>query len=265
MQLTNSIPVKASPDDVFTLMNDVERVASCMPGAALEGQDGDTWKGSVKVKVGPITASYSRHGPLPGSRLRAPPAARPRPRRRHTRKRRRGGRSRPRCAGRTRGRAAPARHGSGDPGQDRSVRQGGDRRRVGANPAAVRAEPGRSARSGPCRRATRTAVRGARCPFSHRSRRRTPRPHMRPLPLGSPNSTACPWCSAPPPPSTGCSAGRSRSVSSRAGSSAGCAPSHANCASCGGRCERGAVRTGHGTHLRPGGLRRACPARRPAA
>ncbi|MCG0289385.1 SRPBCC family protein [Streptomyces sp. PSAA01] len=59
MQLTNSIPVKASPDDVFTLMNDVERVASCMPGAALEGQDGDTWKGSVKVKVGPITASYA--------------------------------------------------------------------------------------------------------------------------------------------------------------------------------------------------------------
>ncbi|MFE5123574.1 SRPBCC family protein [Streptomyces sp. NPDC056669] len=59
MQLTNSIPVKASPDDVFTLMNDVERVASCMPGAALEGQDGDTWKGSVKVKVGPITAAYA--------------------------------------------------------------------------------------------------------------------------------------------------------------------------------------------------------------
>ncbi|SEB29766.1 SRPBCC family protein [Streptomyces melanosporofaciens] len=59
MQLTNSIPVKASPDDVFALMNDVERVASCMPGAALEGQDGDTWKGSVKVKVGPITASYA--------------------------------------------------------------------------------------------------------------------------------------------------------------------------------------------------------------
>ncbi|MGA6156986.1 SRPBCC family protein [Stenotrophomonas sp. NPDC087984] len=59
MRLTNSIPVKASPDDVFTLMNDVERVASCMPGAALEGQDGDTWKGSVKVKVGPITAAYA--------------------------------------------------------------------------------------------------------------------------------------------------------------------------------------------------------------
>ncbi|WP_405969414.1 SRPBCC family protein [Streptomyces sp. NBC_00988] len=59
MQLTNSVPIKASPDDVFTLMNDVERVASCMPGAALDGQDGDTWRGRVKIRVGPISASYA--------------------------------------------------------------------------------------------------------------------------------------------------------------------------------------------------------------
>lgn len=59
MQLTNTVPVKASPDDVFALMNDVERVASCMPGAALDGQDGDTWRGRVKIRVGPISASYA--------------------------------------------------------------------------------------------------------------------------------------------------------------------------------------------------------------
>ncbi|MEV0485347.1 SRPBCC family protein [Streptomyces sp. NPDC050508] len=59
MQLTNTVPIKASPDDVFALMNDVERVASCMPGAALEGQDGDTWRGRVKIRVGPISASYA--------------------------------------------------------------------------------------------------------------------------------------------------------------------------------------------------------------
>lgn len=59
MRLTNSVPVKASPDEVFALMNDVERVASCMPGAALDGQDGDTWRGRVKIRVGPITASYA--------------------------------------------------------------------------------------------------------------------------------------------------------------------------------------------------------------
>jgi carbon monoxide dehydrogenase subunit G len=59
MQLTNSVPVKAAPDAVFTLISDVERVASCMPGAALEGRDGDAWRGTVKVKVGPITAAYA--------------------------------------------------------------------------------------------------------------------------------------------------------------------------------------------------------------
>ncbi|NDZ78511.1 SRPBCC family protein, partial [Streptomyces sp. SID10853] len=59
MQLTNTVPVKAPPDEVFALMNDVERVASCMPGAAIEGQEGDSWHGKVKVKVGPITAAYA--------------------------------------------------------------------------------------------------------------------------------------------------------------------------------------------------------------
>ena len=59
MRLTNTVPVKAAPDAVFTLISDVQRVASCMPGAALEGQDGDAWRGTVTVKVGPITAAYA--------------------------------------------------------------------------------------------------------------------------------------------------------------------------------------------------------------
>ncbi|MFC9843792.1 SRPBCC family protein [Streptomyces sp. NPDC060223] len=59
MRLTNAVAVKASPDEVFALMNDVERVASCMPGAALDGQDGDVWQGRVKIKVGPISAAYA--------------------------------------------------------------------------------------------------------------------------------------------------------------------------------------------------------------
>jgi uncharacterized protein len=59
MRLTNTVPVKAAPDAVFALISDVERVASCMPGAALEGRDGDGWRGTVKVKVGPITAAYA--------------------------------------------------------------------------------------------------------------------------------------------------------------------------------------------------------------
>jgi carbon monoxide dehydrogenase subunit G len=59
VQLTNAVPVKAAPEAVFALISDVQRVASCMPGAALEGRDGDAWRGAVKVKVGPITAAYA--------------------------------------------------------------------------------------------------------------------------------------------------------------------------------------------------------------
>ncbi|MEV2211435.1 SRPBCC family protein [Streptomyces sp. NPDC050997] len=59
MRLTNTVLVEASPDEVFALMNDVERVASCMPGAALDGQDGDAWRGKVKIRVGPISSSYA--------------------------------------------------------------------------------------------------------------------------------------------------------------------------------------------------------------
>ncbi|MGV9847886.1 SRPBCC family protein [Streptomyces sp. NPDC003442] len=59
MQLINTVSVQAEPDAVFALLEDVQRVASCMPGAALEGRDGDAWRGAVKIKVGPISAAYA--------------------------------------------------------------------------------------------------------------------------------------------------------------------------------------------------------------
>ncbi|QPP06118.1 SRPBCC family protein [Streptomyces bathyalis] len=59
MRIDNAVPVKASPEEVFALVNDVERVARCMPGATLDGRDGDAWTGRVKVKAGPITAAYA--------------------------------------------------------------------------------------------------------------------------------------------------------------------------------------------------------------
>jgi hypothetical protein len=59
MQLTNQIAMPASPEQLFTLLNDVERVAPCLPGAALEGRtEDDAFRGRVKVKVGPISAAY---------------------------------------------------------------------------------------------------------------------------------------------------------------------------------------------------------------
>jgi carbon monoxide dehydrogenase subunit G len=59
MKIQNEIEVSAPPDDLFEVLADVERVAPLLPGANLEGkEDDDTYVGTVKVKVGPISVSY---------------------------------------------------------------------------------------------------------------------------------------------------------------------------------------------------------------
>ncbi len=59
MKIQNEIEVAAPPDELFDVLADVERVAPLLPGASLEGkEDDDTYTGTVKVKVGPITTSY---------------------------------------------------------------------------------------------------------------------------------------------------------------------------------------------------------------
>ena len=59
MLLKHEITVPGAAEQVFALFNDVERVASCMPGATLNGRDGDTYLGQVTVKIGPMTAAYA--------------------------------------------------------------------------------------------------------------------------------------------------------------------------------------------------------------
>ncbi|MEM7092695.1 MAG: SRPBCC family protein [Actinomycetota bacterium] len=58
MDLENSFEVDAGREVAWRVLNDVERIAPCLPGAQLEEIDGDEFKGSVKVKVGPVTAQY---------------------------------------------------------------------------------------------------------------------------------------------------------------------------------------------------------------
>jgi carbon monoxide dehydrogenase subunit G len=58
MKIQNEIEVAAPPEELFEVLSDVERVAPLLPGATLEGKEGDAYTGAVKVKVGPITASY---------------------------------------------------------------------------------------------------------------------------------------------------------------------------------------------------------------
>jgi uncharacterized protein len=60
MQLENSFQVSAPPDQVFAYLLEINKIVGCVPGAELtEVVDESTFKGKVKVKVGPITVAYS--------------------------------------------------------------------------------------------------------------------------------------------------------------------------------------------------------------
>lgn len=57
MALSNEFVVAAGMDKTWALLNDLERVAPCLPGAAITGRDGEDFLGEVKIKVGPIGAN----------------------------------------------------------------------------------------------------------------------------------------------------------------------------------------------------------------
>ena len=60
MKIENTVEVDAPLDRVWALVNDIPRVAPCMPGAALTGvgDDGPAYEGTVAVKLGPLRMSY---------------------------------------------------------------------------------------------------------------------------------------------------------------------------------------------------------------
>jgi uncharacterized protein len=58
MQLDHSFVVPRQADSVFASLLDLELVAGCMPGAALTSIEGDTFEGTLKLKLGPIVMTY---------------------------------------------------------------------------------------------------------------------------------------------------------------------------------------------------------------
>ncbi len=60
MQLSNSFTIARPVSEVYDAFLDVDRIATCMPGSTLLGQSGeDTYDGEVKVKVGPLSVTYT--------------------------------------------------------------------------------------------------------------------------------------------------------------------------------------------------------------
>ncbi len=60
MQLTDEFTIPAvAPDRAYELLLDLQHVAGCVPGGAIDAPDGDgTYPGRVTVKLGPMKFSY---------------------------------------------------------------------------------------------------------------------------------------------------------------------------------------------------------------
>ncbi|CAA9455697.1 MAG: Carbon monoxide oxidation accessory protein CoxG [uncultured Rubrobacteraceae bacterium] len=59
MKLENEFTVDASMDEAWNAMLDLEKVTPCLPGAQLTEQAGDEYKGTMTVKMGPVTQKYN--------------------------------------------------------------------------------------------------------------------------------------------------------------------------------------------------------------
>jgi uncharacterized protein len=59
VKLEQSFEVNAPIEQVWTALIDLEKVAPCLPGAAITGRDEDgTYHGTFQVKLGPTSANY---------------------------------------------------------------------------------------------------------------------------------------------------------------------------------------------------------------
>lgn len=60
MKLDNVMVIAAPPAEVWPALLDLERVGACIPGATIEpGGEGGTCRGTVRVKLGPVSTEYA--------------------------------------------------------------------------------------------------------------------------------------------------------------------------------------------------------------
>jgi uncharacterized protein len=62
MKLENKFTIDAPIDKAWEALNTPETVAPCFPGATLQEYEGDSFTGTVKVKLGPISLTYKGKG-----------------------------------------------------------------------------------------------------------------------------------------------------------------------------------------------------------
>src|SRR3712207_4841633 len=59
MKINNEFTVGVPIQQAWDIMLDLQKIAPCLPGAAIQEEKGDgEYQGTMKVKIGPITANY---------------------------------------------------------------------------------------------------------------------------------------------------------------------------------------------------------------
>jgi len=58
VKIEDNFRVDVPVEEAWKVLLDLERIAPCLPGAQLTEVEGDEYRGTVKIKVGPITAQY---------------------------------------------------------------------------------------------------------------------------------------------------------------------------------------------------------------
>src|SRR5205807_2311864 len=59
MLIENEFEVAAPLEAVWKHMQNIPRIAPCLPGAELTAVDGDTYKGRVTTKMGPVKLQFA--------------------------------------------------------------------------------------------------------------------------------------------------------------------------------------------------------------
>jgi len=62
MELTHRFTVPGSVEETWAQFQDIADVAQCFPGAQVTSAEGDSFEGTVKVKLGPIALTYTGSG-----------------------------------------------------------------------------------------------------------------------------------------------------------------------------------------------------------
>ena len=57
--MENEFTVDAPVEQAWETLLDLERITPCLPGAALEEESGDEYKGTMTIRLGPVTQKYN--------------------------------------------------------------------------------------------------------------------------------------------------------------------------------------------------------------